>query len=224
MTDTDPILQLDAVCKTYKTESDLVCALDAVSLTLNGGDFASIQGPSGSGKSTLLLTAAGLLTPNSGVVRLMNDELGKLSPDQRANRRAESVGFVFQQFHLVPYLTVYQNVIAAAIQKTDEMEQHARALLERFELTDRMDHTPEQLSTGQRQRTALARALLNNPRLILADEPTGNLDPKNAERVLDELQRFTEEGGAVMLVTHQPEAADRAKRHYDLTAGRLLSR
>ncbi|MHC4995027.1 MAG: ABC transporter ATP-binding protein [Planctomycetota bacterium] len=219
-----PILQLEAVCKTYKTDTDTVHALQDIHLTLSPGDFASVQGPSVSGKSTLLLTSAGLLTPDSGAVTLNGERLADLSADQRAHRRAQTVGFVFQQFHLAPYLTVYQNVIAAAFDRMEGAAERARQLLDRFELTDRLDHTPDQLSTGQRQRTALARAMLNEPRLILADEPTGNLDPDNAGRVLDELDRFASDGGAVMLVTHQPEAADRARSHYNLVAGRLDKR
>jgi ABC-type lipoprotein export system ATPase subunit len=216
-----PILQLESVCKTYKTENGSVCALNDIHLTLSPGDFASVQGPSGSGKSTLLLASAGLLTPNSGVVTLNGEKLASLSADGRAKLRSQTVGFVFQQFHLAPYLTVYQNVIAAAFDRIEGAADRAMQLLERFELTDRLDHTPDQLSTGQRQRTALARAMLNEPRLILADEPTGNLDPENASRVLDELERFAADGGAVMLVTHQPEAAARARSHFDLTDGRL---
>ena len=134
----------------------------------------------------------------------------------RAQFRAKQVGFVFQQFHLVPYLSVRDNVLTASLavesQDGDDPVKRADSLIEQFGLTDRADHVPAELSTGERQRTALARALLNQPKLILADEPTGNLDPDNAVVVLDALSQFAQDGGAVLLVTHDAAAADRADR------------
>jgi len=201
-----------------------VRALDGVSLTLEPGSFTAVQGPSGCGKSTLLLIAGGLLRPDAGLVRLDGTDPYALSPERRSRFRAQHIGFVFQQFHLVPYLTVRQNVLAAAT--ASGMPHHdakARAdeLLHQFAIAPRAHHHPAALSTGERQRTALARALLNRPGLILADEPTGNLDGENASEVLTALARFAADGGTVLLVTHDARAADAASHAVRLRAGRL---
>ncbi len=210
------ILDLQQVSKTYRTGDKAVPALQSIDLSLEGGDFVAVRGPSGCGKSTLLLVAGTLLKPDDGVVRIGGDDPYALPAEGRARFRAQQVGFVFQQFHLVPYLSVRDNVLTASLavesKDGDDPTKRADALIEQFGLTDRADHVPAELSTGERQRTALARALLNQPRLILADEPTGNLDPDNAAVVLDALSQFAQNGGAVLLVTHDSAAADRAQR------------
>ncbi|MDG2382449.1 MAG: ABC transporter ATP-binding protein [Pirellulaceae bacterium] len=216
------IAQLDRVSKTYTDHS--VAALQDVSLQLDAGQFVAICGPSGCGKSTLLLTLGGLLRPDQGEVRINDTEIYEMSSNERAAFRANQIGFVFQQFHLVPYLSVLENVLAAQIglpTKNPTARKQAEDLLTQFGLTDRLLHRPGQLSTGERQRTAMARALLNQPNLILADEPTGNLDEVNAELVLDELAQFAAQGGAVLLVTHDANAAARATSQIHLSAGQV---
>lgn len=218
------VLEIKEVRKTYRGAGGAVHALDDVSLTLKGGDFVSVQGSSGCGKTTLLLAAGGLLQPSSGKVLLGGTDLYALSPSMRAAARAEQIGFVFQQFHLVPYLTVLENVVSPVLARRIEgAEQRALELLERFGLTHRTGHLPSDLSTGERQRTALARALLGEPKLLLADEPTGNLDPENGRVVLQYLADFAKGGGAVLLVTHDASAAQYTQRTLKLVGGRLQS-
>jgi ABC-type lipoprotein export system ATPase subunit len=218
-------LQFSNVAKVYAGANGKVGALEDVTFALDGGDFTAVQGPSGCGKSTLLLVAGGLLRPDSGQVTIDDADLYSMSAEQRADFRAANIGFVFQQFHLVPYLNVLDNVLAAAnLHRHAETNYAARAaeLLDRFGLSGRSKHVPAALSTGERQRTALARALLNEPKILLADEPTGNLDDENAGIVLDHLAQFAGAGGAVLLVTHDRDAASRARRQIKMNAGRVL--
>lgn len=206
------LLRLTDVCKSYSVAGRSIVALDHVSLALAAGDFLAIQGPSGCGKSTLLMTAGTLLPPDSGVVEINGESLSGLSPAQRAVLRSQSIGFVFQQFHLVPYLSVLDNVLVPALAAGQNGRMaRAQSLIERFGLNGRSEHVPAQLSSGERQRCALARALLNEPRILLADEPTGNLDADSAATVLDALREFAKGGGAVLLVTHDARAAAAAK-------------
>ncbi len=219
------LLEMHQIRKVYRTSARTVVAVSDISLSVNEGEFVAVQGPSGCGKTTLLLVAGALLVPDAGSVTLDGENPYALSNEQRARFRAEKVGFVFQQFHLVPYLTVLENVLAASLatRPSEELLDRARELIHRFGLDDRQDHVPGELSTGERQRTALARALLNRPRLLLADEPTGNLDAENARVVLDDLAAFADEGGAVLLVTHDETAASRAGRRIKLQAGEIVS-
>jgi len=199
--------------KTFRGPSGRVSALADAALSVAAGEFVSVQGPSGCGKTTLLLAAGGLLPPDSGRVQVDGQEVYALSSTARARLRAEKIGFVFQQFHLVPYLSVLDNVLAPALALKDpSARERATELARRFGLAERLRHVPAELSTGERQRTALARAMLNRPRLILADEPTGNLDGENARLVLSSLREFARSGGAVLLVTHDPSAAEYAGR------------
>ena len=218
------LLQMMALTKHYTGQENVVAALDGVSLSLEAGQFVAVRGPSGCGKSTLLLTAGGLLRPDRGEVWLDDTDVYGLSPEERAQFRARHVGFVFQQFHLVPYLSVRDNVLAAAMaaQRSDAADR-ADVLLERFGMSERRGHVPGRLSTGERQRAALARALMNDPRVILADEPTGNLDEANGDVVLNYLREFAEQGGAVLMVTHDANAAARADHVVTMTAGKILS-
>ena len=216
------LLKFDNVSKTYTGAAGRVVALDQVSLTLNSGDFAAIQGPSGCGKTTLLLTAGTLLQPDAGHVEVNGQSLAGLAAADRAALRAESIGFVFQQFHLVPYLSVLDNILAPSLAAGGNGKlAQAKSLIERFGLSGRADHVPAKLSSGERQRCALARALLNRPRLLLADEPTGNLDEDNATAVLTALREFADSGGAVLLVTHDARAATAAKSQWNMQSGRL---
>jgi putative ABC transport system ATP-binding protein len=207
------LLDIDQVSKTYHTVGPDVRALDEVSVSVEAGQFKAVQGPSGCGKSTLLLIAGGLLAPNSGTVQI----------DERAKFRATHIGFVFQQFHLVPYLDVLDNVLAPSVAAAvPQARERAEELIRQFGIEHRLHHTPGQLSTGERQRTALARALLHDPKVLLADEPTGNLDRENAEAVLGHLKEFTAKGGAVLLVSHDEHAISYADEVICLQDGRLV--
>jgi putative ABC transport system ATP-binding protein len=194
-------------------------------LAVDPGQFLAIRGPSGSGKSTLLALVGGLARPSQGRVVVAGHEISSMTPAERARFRSENIGFVFQMFHLLPYLSVLDNVLVAAPRKNRRAaRESAEALLERFDLAGRRGHRPAQLSAGERQRVAMARALLNRPQLLLADEPTGNLDDRNADVVLDFLAQFHAEGGTILLVTHHPNAARRAAQSIDLDHGRIAIR
>lgn len=213
---------LENVSKIYHADSQPVRAVDDVSLSINKGEFVALRGPSGCGKSTLLALIGGLTTPTSGKVTIGDVELSSLSTSERADFRAREIGFVFQMFHLLPYLDVVENVLVAA-NDSEKSLPVARELLEKFGLKDRVAHRPGQLSAGERQRVAMARALLHQPSILLADEPTGNLDPANGAAVLDLLAQFHREGGTVVLVTHDVTAAARAERVIEMTRGRIAS-
>jgi len=219
------MLQVDAVSKHYNERSGLVRALDRASLSAAPGEMVTVQGPSGSGKTTLLLIAGGLLAPDNGRVLLDGQDPYAVSPSARAKLRASAIGFVFQQFHLIPYLDVSENVMAVELALPREgMRDRCVELLDRLGLADRAHHLPSSLSTGERQRTALARALVNNPRMLLADEPTGNLDPANGQIVLEALQNIAREGKIVVLATHDPVASRYADRVLHLHKGAFVSR
>lgn len=217
------LLELDQVSRRYEGLAGAVNAVQDVSLTVAAGEFVAVCGPSGCGKSTLLLMAGAVLRPDAGRVLLAGVNPYTLSPDERAAFRGRHVGFVFQQFHLVPYLTVLENVLAPVLAHgVPDAQDRARQLLEQFGLRGRLQHVPSELSTGERQRVAMARALLNRPQVLLADEPTGNLDPENAEIALGFLTDFARAGGAVLLVTHDVAAAGRADRIVRLRDGRIV--
>ena len=202
-----------------------VAALDGVSLSLQAGEFVAVQGPSGSGKTTLLLAAGGLMSPSRGTVAFEGQDIYAMSSAARARWRAQCVGFVFQQFHLIPYLSVIDNVLAPVLAcPIADARQRSEELLEQFGLSARASHVPAELSTGEQQRTALARALLHKPQLLLCDEPTGNLDEQSARTVSECLAAFQRQGGAVLLVTHDARAAAMAQRSLTLQSGRLLTR
>jgi putative ABC transport system ATP-binding protein len=198
--------------------------LDAVDLRVDPGDFVAIQGPSGSGKSTLLLALGGMLRPTSGRVFVADEDVYALPPSRRDALRARTVGFVFQLFHLLPYLTARENVLAGlvGIARRDTPPAAVDTLLQRLGLAHRRDQPAHRLSAGERQRVALARALVKQPRLLLADEPTGNLDPENAAAVCEHFAEFHRAGGTVVVVTHGPEFSRHAHRNLRLEAGRLL--
>jgi putative ABC transport system ATP-binding protein len=215
---------MENVSKTYRHRGHLVKALDGATLHIAGGDFVSVVGPSGSGKSTLLLMLGGMLSPSEGRVLLQAASVYDLSPRERAKMRREKVGFVFQTFNLVPYLSALENVqVPLFLAKMEEKAQkdRATALLERVGLADRLDHKPGELSVGQQQRVALARMLANDPAVILADEPTGNLDPETSQQIIGFLEEFNTEGKTIVMVTHDPRAAKRAKRTLRLQDGAI---
>ncbi|MBI5818218.1 MAG: ABC transporter ATP-binding protein [Verrucomicrobia bacterium] len=218
----ETILELRDVQKHFRRPDGVVRAVESVSLRIGAGEFVAVQGPSGSGKTTLLMAAGVLMQPDSGTVVVTGEEPYKLPADDRAAFRATHIGFVFQQFHLVHYLNVLDNVLTAALaSQSADAKDRACELIGRFGLASRESHVPSELSTGERQRVALARALLNRPKLLLADEPTGNLDEENGRLVLDCLGGFAKEGGAVLLVTHDPKAAQVSHRALHMENGRL---
>lgn len=216
------MLTLESIHKTYAGPNGAVRAVDGCSLTVKAGEFVAVRGPSGCGKTTLLLTAGALLRPDAGRVLAGDQDPYALTAEARAVFRAARIGFVFQQFHLVPYLSVLDNVLAPSLAAPfPEAPARAKSLLEKFGLGPRLQHVPSELSTGEKQRAALARALLNSPQLVLADEPTGNLDEENGRKVLGILADYARAGGAVLLVTHDPNVAGFASRILGMKEGRL---
>ncbi len=219
------MLCMENVTKTYVMRRQAVVALDNATLDIPAGDFVSLIGPSGSGKSTLLVMLGGMLSPTSGRVLLNGESIYDLSTDGRARMRKASIGFVFQTFNLIPYLTASENVqIPLYLSGHNDAQQQTKAaeLLDRVGLGDRLDHKPSELSVGQQQRVALARMLANDPAVILADEPTGNLDPETAEQVMGFFEEFNREGRTIVMVTHNPHAAERAKRVLKLRDGKIV--
>ena len=217
------MLEFKNVSKWFNGAQGKVTALKDVSFSVRPGELLVIRGASGCGKTTLLLTAGGLLRPSDGQISIDQQNPYELSPEMRSRLRAQTIGFVFQQFHLIPYLTVRQNIMTASLAvPLKEASEKARQLISRFGLEDRADHVPAKLSTGERQRTALARALLNEPKIIMADEPTGNLDEDNAQTVFGYLSQYVNDGGCVLLVTHDARAATHATRSLQMSRGQLV--
>jgi putative ABC transport system ATP-binding protein len=218
------MLRFENVTKIYEHRRAPVTGLDGVSLHVEQGEFIAVVGPSGSGKTTLLVTAGAMLHPTTGKVLLDDRDVFSLSLPEIAALRLEKIGFVFQTFNLIPYLTAQQNVMAPlmlAKKSTEEQSRRARELLTRVGLEQRIDHKPGELSVGQQQRVALARMLANDPPFILADEPTGNLDPDTSREAMDFLTELNEEGKTIVMVTHDPAAAERATRTLRLVEGRI---
>ncbi len=207
------MIQLTNIKKSFRKKNDIVNVLDNFSLTVEEGEFVAVQGASGSGKSTLMLIIGALQTPDSGDIIIDETNPYLLSAEKRANFRAQNIGFVFQQFYLLPYLNVLENVLTAnlAVKNTDA-KNDALKLLKHLNLSHRLTHLPSELSVGERQRTALARAVLNRPKLILADEPTGNLDPENSAVILDFLKKYAQKEKYVIMVTHSKQAAETADK------------
>ncbi len=207
---------------TWRDANADVRCLSGLDLELQAGELCCLRGVSGSGKTTLLLALGGMLRPTSGRVLIGEEDLYALSNGDRARIRARDVGFVFQMFHLIPYLTARENLLVAR-SELDKSEREARAdeLLSSVGLTRRADHRPAALSAGERQRVALCRALFNRPRLVLADEPTGNLDPDSAGVVLDLLAEYAADGGTVLMATHSEAPESRAGRTLWLREGAL---
>lgn len=218
------MLALEGVTKAYSSRRGTVHALHDVSLKIEAGRFVTITGPSGSGKTTLLLTIGGLIRPTSGRVQFHGTDLCALSERHLAAYRNKKIGFVLQSFNLIPYLSAYENAMvpmSLGNGANGDHEQRAMILLDRLGLADRMDHLPRELSAGQQQRVAIARALGNDPEIILADEPTGNLDPTLAAEILGILRDLNaRDGRTVIMVTHSPEAARIGSYCVRLDAGR----
>ena len=209
--------------KAYVMGDETVHALDGVDLNFDRGEYIAILGPSGSGKSTLMHILGFMDTPTKGSILFEGEEVSNLSPDRRAWYRSNRVGFVFQSFNLLPRLTVLENVALPLLYRehTDPVANSAAAAvaLERVGMSHRLDHRPSQLSGGERQRVAIARAIVGSPSIIFADEPTGNLDVKNVDRILDLLGSLIKEGITVVLVTHDLSVAEKAHRVISMRAG-----
>lgn len=219
------MLKVNKISKIYTKSDKQVKAIDNVSLEISSGDFVSLMGPSGSGKSSLLLMLGGMLTPSQGEVIIDGQSLYDLNPDKISSLRQEKIGFIFQTFNLIPYLTALQNVQVPLLLKGMSGKQQiekATDLLEKVGLSERIHHEPAELSVGQQQRVALARMLANDPSIILADEPTGNLDPEMSEHVIQFLCKLNKEGRTVVMVTHDKDIAAHAKRKLTLVNGTII--
>ncbi|MFC6988068.1 ABC transporter ATP-binding protein [Haloplanus sp. GCM10025708] len=222
--DDAPIIRGDDVVKEYETGGQLVRALKGVDFGIAPADFVAVVGPSGSGKSTLLNLLGLLDVPTRGDVRLRGTDVATLSDRERTNTRKDTIGFVFQSFYLIPTLTAVENVeMPRMLDRTPKRtRERATDLLERVGLGDRLDHYPDELSGGQKQRVAIARSLVNDPDILLADEPTGNLDRDTGDRILDLFDEFrAEEDVAVVTVTHDAYVADAADRVVNLIDGEV---
>jgi len=207
----EEVIGLRNVSKYYHMGETLVKAIDGINLSVKKGEFIAVMGPSGSGKSTSMNLIGSLDVPTKGTIFLDNENISLLSESDLAQVRGQKVGFVFQQFNLIQNLTVKENVMLPMMfqgKDYDEREEYALELLEKVDLADRADHYPNQISGGQMQRVAIARALANDPEVILADEPTGNLDTKTGEKVMDFLKKLNREGKTIIMVTHEPELAE----------------
>ena len=218
-------IHLHGVSHWYRSGRSRVEALHDVELEIPAGGYVALTGPSGAGKSTLLSLIGGLERPQSGTLTVGQHNLRALRVDELAAYRRTTIGFVFQHFGLLDLLSARENIeLAASLSASPNRQPQARDLLDEVGLLDRAEHRPGQLSGGERQRVAIARALVNDPSLILADEPTGNLDADSAMRVLDLLERVhTERGCTLLVVTHNETVAQRAEQRYRMDAGRLLS-
>jgi putative ABC transport system ATP-binding protein len=220
------LLELEKIEKTYDMGVEKVQAVRTIDLTVEKNDYVAIMGPSGSGKSTLMNIIGCLDTPTSGSYRMEGVEIARMSDNELANIRNQKIGFVFQTFNLLPRATALQNVelplIYAGVKK-NERRKRALDVLNMVGLTDRVLHLPNELSGGQRQRVAIARALVNNPSIILADEPTGNLDSKTGEEIMAILQVLHDGGNTIILVTHEEYIAEYSRRIIRLHDGRIVS-
>lgn len=220
------MINLTSITKSYKVGIETLNVLKDINLTIHKGEFVAIMGPSGSGKSTLMNVIGCLDNPTSGTYLLDNEDISTYKDEELAKVRNLSIGFVFQQFQLLPRLTALKNVelpmIYAGYSKKEREERACRAL-EKVELSQRMKHLPNELSGGQKQRVAIARAIVNEPKIILADEPTGALDSHTSVAIMNQFTQLNKEGTTVILVTHEQEVADYAKRIITVRDGMILS-
>jgi putative ABC transport system ATP-binding protein len=210
----------------YQVGGEQVTALHSINLRVDEHDFMVVTGPSGSGKSTLLYTLGGLLTPNMGSVHVNGSNIYELDSRHRAKFRRDNVGFIFQTFELLPYLNALENVMLPltlnGVGETDQVE-WGKESLEKVGLGKRLKHKPSELSGGEQQRVAIARGLVNDPNILLADEPTGNLDQKTGDRIMELLSDLNLEGQAIVLVTHDHSRATVANKHVTMIDGRIIS-
>ena len=220
------MIKVDHVTKIYKTEALETIALSDISFRIEKGDFVAIMGPSGSGKSTLMHILGAMDRPTKGEYVLDGQNITKLNDDELADIRNRKIGFIFQAFNLLPRTTALKNVtmpmVYAGIPKEERVER-AKKYLGLVGLEDKMDHTPNQLSGGQQQRVAIARGLVMNPAILLADEPTGNIASAQAEEIMEIFERLNDEGHTIIMITHEPDIAEHAKRIITIRDGRIVS-
>jgi putative ABC transport system ATP-binding protein len=219
------MMELRGICRDYAVGGETVHALDHVDVTINPGEYISIMGPSGSGKSTLLNVLGLLDRPTSGTYRLKGEDVSSLDDDALAAHRQQHIGFIFQFFHLIPRLTALENVeLPLVLTGTPPRvrRERAAAILESVGLKSRVDHRPDQLSGGERQRVAIGRAIIMQPTFLLADEPTGNLDSKSGNEIMQIIEKLHHDGIAVLIVTHDPAIGSRAHRHLTLRDGKIV--
>lgn len=213
------MLELKNITKKYRKGEEIFTVLEDVSFVLGKGEFLSVTGPSGSGKSTLLNIIGGLIHPDAGTVLFEGADVYESSEKQLSRYRKENIGFVFQQFHLMPYLTLYQNIKLACHKPSQCLQ--IETLIKKCSLSSLKNKFPSELSVGERQRAAFIRAIISEPVLLLADEPTGNLDPDNSTVLMSLIQEFNSNGGSVIIVSHDPGTAKLANRHISLHSGRV---
>jgi putative ABC transport system ATP-binding protein len=227
VTNGDPLIQIDHVVKVYRRDALEIPVLNDVNLKVPAAEFVALMGPSGSGKTTLLNLIAGIDQPTRGRIVIGGRDISQISQTELARWRSRTVGFIFQLYNLLPVLTAFENVeLPLLLTKLSKKErrQHVETALSIVSLTDRMDHYPRQLSGGQEQRVAIARAIVSDPAILVADEPTGDLDAKSADEILDLLNRLNREfHKTIVMVTHDPKAAGRAHRMVHLDKGVLHS-
>ena len=221
------VISVRNLCRTFHVGDIDVHALDHVNLDIHEGEFIAVMGPSGSGKSTLMNILGCLDTPTSGTYELLDHTVSEMDDDQLSDIRNQYLGFVFQSFHLLPRLTAWDNVLLpmryarASTTSTSETIKHAHKIVKDLGMDDRMKHNPNQLSGGQRQRVAIARALVSNPSLLLADEPTGNLDSKTSTNILSLFDALNEQNQTILIVTHEDAVAAHATRVIQMHDGRI---
>ncbi len=213
------MLKINNITKEYIKNKTIFTALDGVSFQVEKGEFIAVTGASGSGKSTLLHTIGGLIRPDSGQIMFNDNEIYSLKRQELDLYRKKHVGFVFQQFHLMPYLTVYENIKMVCTGK-DEV-QEIENYLKKCSVLPLKNKYPDELSVGEKQRAAFIRSIITKPDILLADEPTGNLDPENSQVLISLIKDFNREGGTVLLVSHDPEVSEAAPRQIKLRAGKL---
>ncbi len=220
-----PIIELQKVARYYEMGEAIVKALDCIDIVIEKGDFVAIMGPSGSGKSTSMNLIGSLDYPTKGRIFLEKENIGDLDESALAQLRGKKIGFIFQQFNLIPNLTVKENVMLPMLFQEiekEERERKTKKLLEIVELSDRAEYYPNQISGGQQQRVAIARALANDPQVILADEPTGNLDTKTGNKIMDFLKKLNKEGKTIIMVTHDSDLArNYANTIYSVRDGKI---
>ncbi|NBC27371.1 MAG: ATP-binding cassette domain-containing protein [Bacteroidetes bacterium] len=220
------MIEINQLQKVYTTDSVKTTALNEISLDINEGEFCAVMGPSGCGKSTLLNILGLLDAPSGGQYHFLDHDMSQASEKERANIRKGTIGFIFQSFNLIDELTVFENVEMPLLYlgtSSEDRSERVKEALERMEMMHRIDHYPQQLSGGQQQRAAIARAVVTGPKLILADEPTGNLDSGRGDQVMELLKKLNREGTTIVMVTHSPHDATYADREINLFDGNLVT-